>query len=165
MLLGTDKKITDSNGNTPLHAAIYAGVNEDIMKKLLIKYGEDINRRNSQGITALNYALSLEHKELAITLIKGGANPFVKDDNNECALDIAFKQKDDEILEVLVKNNLTRTDTEDNTILHYAARNQKSDLLHKLVGWGLDKNARNHDGETPAKVAERWGNGSEARGF
>ena len=165
MLLGTDKKITDSNGNTPLHAAVYANVNEDIMKKLLIKYGEDINRRNSQGITALNYALTLNQKELAIALIKGGANPFVKDDNNECALDILFKTKDYEIMEVLVKNNLTRTDTEDNTILHYAARNQKSDLLQQLVAWGLDKNAHNHDGETPAKVAERWGNGSETRGF
>ncbi|MCR4953843.1 MAG: ankyrin repeat domain-containing protein [Treponema sp.] len=174
MLLGTDKKITDSNGNTPLHAAIYADVNSDIMKKLLIKYGDEIDRRNSQGLTALNYALSinqkepeltLNQKELALTLIKGGANPFVKDDNNECALDIAFKLNDDEILEALVKNNLTRTDTEDNTILHYAARNQKADLLHKLVEWGLDKNARNYIGETPAKVADRWGNGSEARSF
>lgn len=165
MLLGSDKKLTDSNGNTPLHAAVYANVNEDIMKKLINKYFDEIDRRNSQGITALNYALTLEQNDLAIALIRRGANPFIKDDNNECALDIVFKTKDFEVMEVLVKNNLTRTDTEDNTILHYAARNQKSDVLLKLVEWGLDKTALNHDGETPAKVAERWGNGSEARNF
>ncbi len=165
LLLGVDKKLTDSNGNTPLHAAVYAGVNENTMKKLIAKYSSEIDRRNSQGITALNYALSSGQKEIATALIKSGADPFIKDDNNECALDIAFKMRDYEILEALVKNNLTRTDTEDNTILHYAARNQTADLLQKLVEWGLDKTMRNHDGETPAMVAERWGNSSETRTF
>ena len=68
-------------------------------------------------------------------------------------------------LEELVKANLDKKDTEDNTILHYAARNQSADVMKKLIELGLDKDAKNHDNETAAKVAERWKNKAAASVF
>ena len=57
--------------------AIKNGDNEAV--KLLLNNGEDVNAKDKDGDTALIYAASEDHADIAKELIIAGANPDIKD--------------------------------------------------------------------------------------
>ncbi len=153
-VLGSNPKLVDSDGNTPLHIAITNRVDTRTLSTLL-SLNYPINSRNKNGITPLAIAVKTDLREQAAMLLEKNADPYILDDSGECALTLAIKNHQD-ILGDIVKFAGKSQDMTGDTILHYAARIASEDTVHRLVNMGLDKNARNILGETPYDMAKRW---------
>lgn len=154
-VLGTNRNIVDSDGNTPIHIAVEKKVSPQKLDEL-IKLGYPISQRNGKGITPLNMAITTGQKKQALILIERGADPFIATVSGDSALTNAFKNGNVEILDAICKFNLHKTDTAGDTILHYAARLASEVQVQHLISLGLDRTAKNLSGETPSKMALRW---------
>jgi hypothetical protein len=75
---------TDSNGNTPLHAACQGGSLKTV--KALLRRGCETNAQNRQGNTPLHYACAYKYQEVAEYLVrKGDASPDMRNIYGLCA--------------------------------------------------------------------------------
>lgn len=161
-ILGSDKMIADSDGNTPVHIAIQEKVGVPILKSL-IENGFPFDSRNSSGYTPLSVAISQNQKDAAELLLEKGANPFSEiNSKGENSVSLSFKDSSGELLGFIVKYASKKTDVRGNTILHYAARLADDKTVRRLLDLGLDKNAKNVSGETPYDVAVNWKKNSNA---
>ncbi|MBQ0003206.1 MAG: ankyrin repeat domain-containing protein [Treponema sp.] len=155
-VLGTDKNITDTDGNTPIHIAVSYKAGDAILRSLIEK-GYPFDTRNSSGFTPLAVAVSSNQSDVINTLLEKGASPFSEISNRgENILTIAFKKGNSEMLGYIVKYSGTKTDIKGNTILHYAAKFGDKDTVVRLLGLGLDKNIKNYAGELPYNLAVNW---------
>ena len=155
-VLGNNPRLMDSDSNTPLHIAIRNGASSDVISTL-IKHGYPTNARNSEGKTALYYAVEKNQVEQVRVLLEHEADPYVATGiENETPLTLAFT-KDKKILDSFVEFIENKTDYQGEGILHYAAKYASLDTVKMLTSKGLDRNLRNISGETPAEVAVRWG--------
>ena len=161
-ILGGDKMIADSDGNTPVHIAIQEKAGVPILKSLL-ENGFPFDSRNSLGYTPLSVAVSQNQKDEAALLLEKGANPFSEiNSKGENAVSLSFKDSSGELLGFIVKYAGKKTDIRGNTILHYAARLADEKTVNRLLSLGLDKDAKNVSGETPYDVAVNWKKKSNA---
>jgi len=96
---GADPKLSDSDGDTPLHIASQRG-NAHIMKMLLAA-GANPNAQNKLGGTPLMWAAVFGHEEAARLLIEKGAKPALKDNQGMTASDWAAKNKRDAVVQIL----------------------------------------------------------------
>ena len=149
-VLGNDKQISDSDGNTPIHIAVANNVAPDVLS-MLISMSYPVNRRNSLGVTPLSLAVNNNQTFLAKTLIENGADPFTTDNAGKCAVSIAMEANQD-ILITIVQATGNKTDIYGDGILHYAAKSADSATIQKLLSMNLDKKARNISGETPYDI-------------
>ena len=154
-VLGNNKNIVDSDGNTPIHIAVDKKVNSKELT-MLINMGFPVSQRNGKGMTPLNMAVTNNQKKLALTLIERGADPFIATISGDSALTNAFKNGNIEILDAICKFNARKADTAGDTILHYAARLADETQVQHLLSLGLDRSVKNLSGETPAQMALRW---------
>lgn len=158
-VLGTNSKLLDSDSNTPLHIALENDVSVEILD-FLVDMNYPINTRNKDGITPLSVAVSKNLVGQAKVLLENGADPFITDNEKECAISIVLKKQDDtireEILNDIVKLAGNKTDYQGEGILHYAARIADANTIQKLLEKGLDRTVRNISGETPRDIAIRW---------
>ena len=155
-VLGTNTNIVDSDGNTPVHIAVDKKVSSKQLS-MLINMGYPVSQRNGKGMTPLNNAVSTNQKKLALTLLERGADPFIASVDGDSALTNAFKNGNIEILDGIVKYNARKTDTSGDSILHYAAKMGTETQIVHLLSLGLDRTQTNLNGETPSKMAARWG--------
>jgi ankyrin repeat protein len=107
---GVDVNRRDRDGQTPLHRAMdsqWADPDRVAMKTtadILIQAGAEINATDQDGNTALHWAVARRCTELCAFLLSKGANPAIKNNKNETALDWATKASDgnrDRIIELL----------------------------------------------------------------
>ncbi len=158
-VLGTNSKLLDSDSNTPLHIALENDVSVEILD-FLVDMNYPINTRNKDGITPLSVAVSKNLVGQSKVLLENGADPFITDNEKECAISIVLKKQDDaireEILNDIVKLAGNKTDYQGEGILHYAARIADANTIQKLLEKGLDRTVRNISGETPRDIAIRW---------
>ena len=154
-VLGNDRTITDSDGNTPFHIIVQAKGPLRILS-LLASLGYPFDTRNAEGMTPLGYAVENNDENYARILLQNGANPFSSiDKNGRNAATIALASEK-RILADIAKYAGTKSDIQGNTLLHYAARTASADTIRKLLAYGLDANAKNISGETPYMTALRW---------
>lgn len=98
------KKVVDPNftldkGSTALmHASARGHVN---IVKYLLSLKVNINAQDPNGTTALMWAAHRGQKEVAQVLVKKGADPFIKRDDGNRALDIARRWNRGEIVKML----------------------------------------------------------------
>ena len=71
--------------------------------ELLLELGAKVNRK-CNGEVPLNLACSNKCIKMVTLLLKHGANPYLKDGNNETAFDVAKKQKSKTIINLLNQN-------------------------------------------------------------
>ncbi len=154
-VLGSNTTIVDSDGNTPVHIAVERKVPVKTLTTLL-SMGYPVSQRNGKGVTALYIAVNTKQKALAELLLERGADPFIATTANDCALSIALKEKNLEILDAIAKYCSSSTDMKGDSMLHYAARLADAETARHLVGLGLNVAAKNISGETPAAMAARW---------
>lgn len=156
-VLGDNTNITDSDGNTPIHIVVKESSSNDKLLNYLIECGYPIDTRNSDGYTALNYAIEKNNTKMALVLLEKGANPFqMIDKKGTNGVTIALKNKNKTMLLNIVKYAGKMTDVQGNTILHYAAKSSTYDVVKTLISYGLDKNVKNIAGDTPYDIAIRW---------
>lgn len=155
-VLGTNKNVQDSDGNTPVHIVVKNnGRISDLQFLIDSKYPIDI--RNSEGFTPLGIAINDDNVEFAEILLKNKANPFISiDKKGNSPVSIALKKSNQKMLSNIVKYSGNQTDIQGNSILHYAARISEPSVVKSLISYGLDPNVKNNSGETPYDIAVRW---------
>lgn len=153
-VLGTNKNITDSDGNTPVHIAVSNKASLSSLENL-IKKGFPFDTRNSSGATPLALAVKENKKDYAIVLLENGASPFAEI-NNSNVITLVLTQKNEEILNNIAKYSGNKTDIQGNSILHYAAKFGDASTVKNLLAKGLNKSLKNITGETPYDVALSW---------
>lgn len=155
-ILGSDKMITDSDGNTPVHIAVQTRAEHSILKSLIAR-GYPFDTRNSYGYTPLSIAAGNGSKDAAALLLEKGADPFTQTSGKDgSVLAVALQEDNGYLLGYIVKYSGKKTDIRGNTILHYAARLSSEATISRLLSLGLSKSARNVSGETPYDVAVSW---------
>ncbi len=155
-VLGTNKNVQDSDGNTPIHIVVKNnGKINDL--EFLISLNYPIDTRNSEGYTPLGIAVENNNVEIAEILLKNKADPFISiDKKGNNAAQIALKNANQKMLSNIVKYAGSLTDIQGNTILHYAAKSASETIVKVLISYGLDTTAKNISGETPYDTALRW---------
>lgn len=96
-------KVLDINGNsdfgTPLMAAVYKGY--DNIVEILLKYKADPNIQDSQGGTAMHYAVLFRKYKIIELLVEAGADFNIENDVKKSALDFAISYKDEKLNKLL----------------------------------------------------------------
>ena len=74
---------------------------------ILLTNGEDPNKLNEEGLSALHIAVLKENKNMIYLLLKNGANPNIQSTNTQqTCLHFAYQQRNsEEIVNLLIKYN------------------------------------------------------------
>lgn len=153
-VLGSDRQIADSDGNTPIHIAVMVQAKEE-MVQVLINKAFPINRRNRDGASPLLLAVKNGRQDLVKLITVAGGDPYLADQKGDCAISVALEENWDSVV-TIVRAAGNKVDTTGNGILHYAAMKGSDNAITQLLALGLDKNIKNVAGETPFDVAKRW---------
>ncbi len=153
------KPTGDMNKTTAVDMCIMRDM--DSMLKLFKKYGVDFNHINDKGETALYKAVEENKFGITETLLKWGANPLSTGEERETPLDLAFKRKYTDIVNILMESNVflnnfankETTTTKPNSFLHQAMHSNAKDAFYSLLKQGSIVNTYNSDNETPLQVA------------
>lgn len=97
---GADVNRADNNGNTALMLHTFWYCYKDVIKAM-VKAGYNVNARNRSGDTVLHYVLKNKNSEMAVYLIKKGADVNIANEKQVTPAQIAVEQGLDEILPFL----------------------------------------------------------------
>ncbi|TDK30624.1 hypothetical protein E2F49_09645 [Luteimonas terrae] len=154
---GADPRITDHEGNTPLHLA--ARSSDPGVAALLRDAAAELEARNQDGLTPLGMACAVGNWRLAKFLLERGARPEIEG-GTPALLAAAGGDEDDAAgVQLLIKQK-ARVDARDaqrRSALHVAAFHGHDDILAALLGAGADVRGRDNDGRTPLLEAARGG--------
>ncbi|MCD9027243.1 ankyrin repeat domain-containing protein [Luteimonas sp. BDR2-5] len=154
---GADARVTDHEGNTPLHLA--ARSSDPGVAALLRDAAAELDARNHDGLTPLGVACAAGNWRLAKFLLERGAKPEV-DGGTPALLAAAGGDEDDPAGVQLLIRHKARVDARDGlrrSALHAAASSGHTDVLAALLAAGADVRARDNDGRTPLLDAARGG--------
>lgn len=143
-------------GKTPLYIAVEHKVDKDIIK-MLLEAGANPNIKNTHGETPYYVAMTQKNDIIEEMLINAGA---------VVPLD-SYKLK--KILKLIIKQGFTTAkkqkkfsidveDTERNTLLHLAVKQDNLIAVQELLTNGANVNAENIDWNTPLHLAVQKGN-------
>ena len=154
-MLGTGSSLTNSDGETPLHIAVQEQVDEETLRYLISKKYA-IDKRDKTGSSALLLAAKKRLLPLCTVLLESGADPFTANNEGESAVVSAMTGNTD-ILPLILKFAVSKTDASGNGLLHYAARYASEEIVRTVLAESkTDINRKNLAGETPAAAAVRW---------
>jgi uncharacterized protein len=129
--------------------------------RALLQRKADVNAPQTDGTTALHWAVRADDLELADMLLKGGANPSAANNDGATPILLAAINGNAAMLERLIKagaNPNAPVTTAGNTPLMIASRTGKIDAVKVLLDHGADVNAKENWGDTTAlmwAVAEK----------
>lgn len=110
---GADVNLQSTNGVTPIILAATADAEQNDISastnliKTLLQKKADINHRDSQGRTALHYAVEGENKDILLFLLNNRADPKLTDNNQQTPLALAQKYGLTEIVQLLSRQELS----------------------------------------------------------
>ncbi|MCL4360909.1 ankyrin repeat domain-containing protein [Candidatus Dependentiae bacterium] len=148
---GTNINIKDRDGNTLLLLVSQNPYNTPDIANLLIQHGIDINAKNNQGKTALDYANERGNKALANLLKSKGAiekiqipNPQKDQYQKNISLIEASKNGQLEEVKSLIANGaqVNTVDFKNQTPLIYATIAGSPEVVKFLIDHGADVNIR-----------------------
>ncbi|NYZ61150.1 ankyrin repeat domain-containing protein [Luteimonas deserti] len=154
---GADPRVTDHEGNTPLHLA--ARSSDPGVAALLGDAAADLEARNHDGLTPLGVACAAGNWRLAKFLLERGARPDVEG-GTPALLAAAGGDEDDAAGVQLLIRHKARVDARDGGrrgALHVAASSGHVEILAALLAAGADVRARDNEGRTPLLDAARSG--------
>ncbi|MBE6463310.1 MAG: hypothetical protein E7005_06115 [Alphaproteobacteria bacterium] len=123
--------------------------------KELIDKGADVNQIDISGISALGYASSWGHKEIAELLIQNGADVNQKSVNGINALGYASNWGHKEIVKLLISRgaDVNAKNELGNTALIRASKRGYEEIVELLIQNGADVDIENNKGETALMLA------------
>ena len=166
---GADVNAKDKDGYTPMHWAAmkdskdivelltakgaaaasnihFAAATGDLEKvKAFIEKGTDVNTKDKAGLTALQWAIPQNHKDVAAFLIDKGAAINVRDKRGQTPFHQACLRGRKDMAEFLISKGAdvnTKANTWHTTPLIAAIRNGHEDIAKLLIAEGVDINAR-----------------------
>jgi len=148
-----------------------AGLGNVEIIKALIDAGADKETKGYGGMTTLFQASLFGRVEAAKFLIEKGADTNVKTSSRSTLLMMASRRNGKvEMVRYLLelrKNGydieLEAQDNVKDTALHYAAQDNKVEIMEELIAAGADKEAKNAKGETPLISAVVSGHAGAAK--
>ena len=141
---------------TPLHYAAFFGM-DDIASFLVIERSQDVNARGfTRKETPLHVASREGFLELALILLKHGADMEARDASDWSPLELAITGGHVALTRVLLEHgaNVNAQDKKRRTPLYLASDWGKPAVARVLLGHGADVNARDKDNETPLHRAK-----------
>ncbi|MDR3356467.1 MAG: ankyrin repeat domain-containing protein [Spirochaetaceae bacterium] len=155
-LLDKGRDQTDDAGRTPLHIALSYNMPETDIETIANWLG-NTSAVDSEGRTALRYAVDRANWDAAKFLADGGADIFsiARDGKTPAEITLAAENRD-AVRAVFGGKAVTSRDSEGNSILHYAARTATASTVSLLIELGADKAVRNTAGDSPYDIARRW---------
>ena len=153
---GCDLAASNSNGSTPLHAAVRTN-GQDILQ-ILLSHAEvwNINLVDADlEDTPLHLAAKRGHLKMAELLLHHGANLNSKNCFQQAPLHCAVNTTHKKIVKLLCTKgcDINSRDEDGNTPLHCAVRSESSAIAKMLLEAGCDMNAQNSCGDTAHDLA------------
>ena len=146
--------VMDQKGTSVLHFAAYQG-NEKVIN-VLLNASADINIQDNDMVTPLMLAAGFKNKKAVQLLLSRGADINLSDPEGRTVLmrspDIIFP------LINLSSVELNKTDNKGYSLLHWAAMQNNTHLIHTLIQAGLNPNINNTSGKTPLMSAAQNAN-------
>src|SRR5690606_14503779 len=101
LLKGADPNLPSHNGYRvfPLHAAVSA--NYDIVAKMLVEAGAEVNVLQTSNVSPLHHAAQNGNIEMLILLLEKGAHVQIKNDTGQTPSDLARERGHLEIAKIL----------------------------------------------------------------
>ena len=123
----------------------------------LLYQGMDPDTADAEGNTALMIASRLGHKDLVVVLIGRKAQVGRRSAHGDTAVNFAALNGHLEIVRLLVENGAEVNPAEGWSPLHYAAFENRSDIIKYLIIKGAHKDALAPNGYTALMLAARGG--------
>lgn len=154
MLKDTD--CVETSRFSDLHKVVLGITSADLQAEIRDK-NTDINVRDSKGKTALRWATTRNDIDTMSTLLSFGADPNIKDNYGNIALDFVQSVEACEMLLNAGANVLNQNTTHGRTPLHYFDTlfssnpdvKETANIIDLLIGAGIDVNVRDSEGEAP----------------
>ncbi|XP_076950686.1 ankyrin repeat domain-containing protein, chloroplastic-like [Bidens hawaiensis] len=133
----------------PLHTIAASG--EFYLLDTLMKYNEDINVPNKEGLTAIHKAILGKKHAICNYLLRNSMNPFVRDKDGATLMHYAVRTASTQMIKVLLLYNvdINLPDNDGWTPLHLAVQARRTDVVRLLLIKNADKTLKNQDGLTP----------------
>ena len=154
---------------TLVHAAAY----DDVLRaaelgdvkglERLLDRGSDPNTADPKGNTLLMIAAREGHKDAVWILVRRKANANRRNQHGDTALMMASLRGDREMARMLIEFGNAEVRHPGWAPIHYAAFNDKPDMVRYLLSKGADKDALAPNGYTALMMAARGGHTEAAR--
>jgi ankyrin repeat protein len=161
VLAGASPLVTDIGGRTPLMLASFYDHGDIVSLLLQSKDDTGVNRRDSQGMTALSKACFRGYSQIAHMLLAHGADAGIADQYLVTPLMYACRFSHN----VIVKNMLELWDVDVNlqddksqTALYYACKHESIECVELLLSHHGNPCLSDEKGRTPLMLACRKGN-------
>lgn len=150
---GADPNFADESGASAAHWA--AKLDWVPFLEPLLAAGADFDAKDNEGATPLHWAARSRSPEALAFLLGAGANPEPElDARGLRPLDISAAGGDYQCCDALLRAGAGGAiNAQGRTALHIAASAGTPRLLRMLIGGGLDPEARDANGKTPADLA------------
>ncbi|EAY09143.1 hypothetical protein TVAG_363580 [Trichomonas vaginalis G3] len=118
--------------------------------------GANIEDKDENGYTALQYAADYNSKEIVEVLILHGANVNEKDEDGYTALHYAAINNSLETAEVLISHgvNIDEKNKYEKTALQCAARKNYKEIVEILISHGANIDEKDNEGKTALHIAD-----------
>jgi len=154
---GANARVTDADGNTPLHGAVLSG--EPTVAAMLLDAGAAIDALNKAGISPLSIACRAANWPLVKFLLERGAKTALP--GGEPALVAAAGIADDDVagVKLLLKHRaaVNAMDARQRSALMTAAAEGHEQITRALSAAGADVNLADQNGSTALMEAARAG--------
>ncbi|KAG7032738.1 Potassium channel SKOR [Cucurbita argyrosperma subsp. argyrosperma] len=125
--------------------------------KGLVRAGADPNKTDYDGRSPLHLAASRGFEDIVGFLIQEGVNIDLKDNFGNTPLMEAIKNGNDQVAVLLSKEGASLKVENAGSFLCTAVSRGDSDLLKRLLCYGIDPNSKDYDFRTPLHVAASEG--------
>ncbi len=155
------KSVSQDHDNIPILQAVF--LNSEIFK-MLIRYGADINQKNSAGSNALIYSIYSDSLTCFNYLIDAGADIHVTDGDGHSLLALAVINGRQSTVERLIQLNtdINLVDRQGLSPLHYSAIRGYEKIAQLLLNNNADLNFKDIRGKTPYQYAIQYKNSKVA---